>query len=331
MNIDELITGFNSEDKPTINKIKVLFRSIPIFVKYLIKMGRVTDIDLGSLASNMFNSGDGEFRGDVYNEILKSTGPDYFLKYFRYITKEKDGYYASGSWTFVNTLSSLMTDYEKSKAIEEALGSDWVEMFEIYSDNIDYFYDIVKNLNNTNKKYLKERILYYCGTDKYHWSDFNWPDPYEEFFNEQGYFSVYENIDEIMRYDGLFDMVIDLKVLDDFKTQLTHLYSTAYNESWGDQMKDIIMEAFSGYFDFDTLIVDENEHFKIKIVGFEKILSKYFECGAIDGLHITYDEILYSLFYDSGCLEPPSIKILSSPQPSKVNEFLNEYFVDNIG
>ena len=72
MNIDELINGFNSEDKPTINKIKALFRSIPIFVKYLIKIGRVTDIDLGSLASNMFNTGEDVFRGDVYNEILKS-------------------------------------------------------------------------------------------------------------------------------------------------------------------------------------------------------------------------------------------------------------------
>jgi len=330
MNIDELITGFNSEDKPTINKIKSLFRSIPIFVKYLIKIGKVEELSLGSFTYIMDMAGERDLRSAVYSEILKSTGPDYFLKYFQHIVKEKDGYYFTDSWSLADTLSGLMPDYETSRAVEEALGSDWVNMFDIYSDNINYFYDIVKNLDNYNKKYLKERILYYCGTEKFHKTDFNWWIPNEEYFDQRGMFSVYDNIDDIIRNDELFDMVIDLKVLDDLKFSLTSLYNIAYNESWGDQMKVIILSAFSPYFDMDTLVSKEDRGFKVKIKNFDEVLSKYFECGAQDGLYINYDEMLYSLFYDTRCMKLPVIKVINRPERTKVNEFLNEYFIDNV-
>jgi hypothetical protein len=330
MNIDELINGFNDTDKHIVSKIKAAFRSIPVFIKYLIKIGRVGEIDLESVNLIMYDT-DREKIGTVYYDILQSTGPEYFLKYFRGITKEEDGYYFNSNWGLTDVFPNFYRDEQTSIAIGEALGQDWVQMFEIYSDNIDFYYDIVRDLDSQNKKFLKERILYYCGTDKFHMSEFNWYDNYEDYFDERGYFSVYEHIDDIMRLDGLFDMVIDLKVLEDLKWQLTNLYGIAYNESWGDEMQERIWSAFSNYFDRDSLIYGQSGGFKIKINHFKEVLSKYFECGVIDGISINYDDILYSLFNDSGCLKLPVIRILDHPQKSKVDEFLNEYFIDNIG
>lgn len=330
MNINKLIVGFNKKDEPTLKKIKVLFRSILVFVRYIIKIGRVEELNLNSLSGTNYSYYDHRLYSTLYYEILESTGPNYFLKYFSGISKEDDGYYYSGTF-FDTVLSSFFEDYEQSRAVEQSLSRDWVNRFEIYSDNIDYFYEIVKDLNKTNKKYLKDKILYYCGTDKFHKTDFNWYDPYEGYFDEEGWFSVYENIDEIMRYDGLFDMVInDLNVLSDLKVNLTQLYNTAYNETWGDEMRKIVFLNFNTYFDMDTL-VEDGYKFKVKIKNFDKIISKYFKCGNNEsGLHITYDEMLYSLFYETNCLTPPSFEILSIPQKSKVSDFMNEQFIDYV-
>jgi len=330
MNINELINGFNAVDEPILDKIKAAFRTIKVFIKYLIKIGRVDEIELMSLNLIMYDTNREEL-GKIYYDILKSTGADYFLEYFRDIKKEENGYYFNSNWSLTDVFQGFYRDEETSIVVGEALGQDWVKMFELYSDNIDFYYDIVKNLNTQNKKYLKERILYYCGTDKFHMSEFNWSDPNEEYFDEMGYFSVYENIDEIMRLDGLFDMVIDLKILEDLKWQLTDLYGIAYNESWGDEMHERVWSAFSNYFDRDTLTYEPSGGFKIKIYHFEEVLSKYFECGVVDGLNITYNEMLYSLFNDSECLLLPTIKFLSYPQNSKVIEYINESFIDNIG
>ena len=38
MNIDELIVGFNDINKSVVDKIKAAFRTIPVFIKYLIKI-----------------------------------------------------------------------------------------------------------------------------------------------------------------------------------------------------------------------------------------------------------------------------------------------------
>lgn len=324
MNLDNLIEGLNKRDDKAIDKIRGMFGSLTKFVKYYVKKRKkLHKIDLNSYWQES-NHDEEKYFNTLCLDILNEVGPSYFIKYLSDVVYENDTYYVK-PWQ-LKDLSSLFLGNE-SRIVSRVFDSDNYEHFSIEPRYINYYYDIVNILNDRNKKYLKQRILELSHNYKFNEDDFEFPPL--DYFNENGEFIISDNIDEILKIDDLFNDIIELDPIYDIKLEMENLFNYAYNEAWGDVMFKRIFDSMSDI--FYPEFTWENDRPKIRIVDFPGFLRTFFNCADNYEIIDQYDFIsfLYHLM-SSDCIEHPDFKTLDYPPRDKVDENINDLFIDYI-
>jgi len=324
MNLDNLIEGLNKRDDKAIDKIRGMFGSLTKFVKYYVKKRKkLHKIDLNSYWQES-NYDEEKYFNTLCLDILNEVGPSYFIKYLSDVVYENDTYYVK-PWQ-LKDLSSLFLGNE-SRIVSRVFDSDNYEHFSIEPRYINYYYDIVNILNDRNKKYLKQRILELSHNYKFNEDDFEFPPL--DYFNENGEFIISDNIDEILKIDDLFNDIIELDPIYDIKLEMENLFNYAYNEAWGDVMFKRIFDSMSDI--FYPEFTWENDRPKIRIVDFPGFLRTFFNCADNYEIIDQYDFIsfLYHLM-SSDCIEHPDFKTLDYPPRDKVDENINDLFIDYI-
>jgi len=324
MNLDNLIEGLNKRDDKAISRIRAMFGSLTKFVKYYVKKRKkLHKIDLHSYWDEC-NRDEEEYFNTLCLDILNEVGPRYFIKYLSDVVYENNTYYVK-PWQLKDLSSLFLRD--ESRIVDRVFDSDNYDYFDIEPIRINYYYDIVNILNDRNKKYLKQRILELSHNYKFDEDDFEFPPL--DYFNEDGEFIISDNIDEILKIDDLFNDIIELSPIYDIKLEMENLFNYAYNEAWGDVMFKRIFDSMSDL--FYPEFTWENDKPKIRIVDFPGFLRTFFNCAYEYTIIDQYDFItfLYHLT-SSGCIEHPDFKILNYPPRDKVDENINDLFIDYI-
>ena len=166
-----------------------------------------------------------------------------------------------------------MTDEE---IVSEVLNPEWFEMYTFSSRDINWFDDIVDNLDDENSNTLKEVMLKELSGVEFDSEDFN-----DEWFYDQsddnGMFTINEtNIDQIFSDGSVFNELMWLDNLREVRSELYSLYSTSYNEAWNDEVYEQIRRTISEYFDGDHIWDNEDVYFKIK--NFDGDLRDFMTC-----------------------------------------------------
>jgi hypothetical protein len=326
MNLDSLIKGLNDGDYHTIERIRVVFGSLPRFIKhYVKKRNKLDELDLYNLWQQSSSKEEESFNS-ICKDVLDQAGPKHFVQYIADVTYE-DGTYYFNPW-ILKEFDALFIGTH-SDIVKGVFDSDWYEHFET-ENYINYFYDILKILNENNKKYLKNKILEISHGHVFKADDFENP-PYD-YFNQNDNFIVADNIDDIMKISELFNEVIELNQLFVLKLELENLYAMSYNEAWNEVMYDRIWDSLSDFFNPKFTWVNDKP--KIKIIDFPGFLWTFLNCfngyrketlvNQFDLLGFLHALISYS------CLEQPTFSILNNPPVDGVNQYINNSFYDYI-
>ena len=324
MNLDNLIEGLNKRDDKAIDKIRGMFGSLTKFIKYYVKKRKkLHKIDLNSYW-HVCDRDEEQYFNTLCLDILNEVGPGYFIKYLSDIVYENETYYVK-PWQLKDLSSLFLRD--QSRIVDRVFDSDNYDYFSIEPRYINYYYDIVNILNDRNKKYLKQRILELADGRTFSEDDFENP-PYD-YFNENGKFIISDNIDEILKSSDLFNEIVEISPIYDIKLEMENLYNYSYNEAWGDIMFKRIFDSMSDI--FYPEFTWENDKPKIRIVDFPGFLRTFFNCADDYEIIDQYDFIsfLYHLM-SSGCIEHPDFRILDYPPTDKVDEYINDLFIDYI-
>ena len=322
MNLDNLITGLNQRDHKAIDKIRGMFGSLTKFVKYYVKKRKkLHKIDLNSYWVEC-DRDEEEYFNTLCLDILNEAGPSYFIQYLSDVVYENDTYYVK-PWQ-LKDLSSLFLR-EESRIVSSVFGGDYDDVFSVESGDINYYFDIVNILNDRNKKYLKRRILELTDGKTFSEDDFETSD--FDYFNENGEFIISDNIDEILKSSDLFNEIVEISPIYDIKLGMENLYNYAYNEAWGNIMFKRIFNSMSDL--FYSEFTWENDKPKIRIVDFPGFLRTFFTCANDENIIDQYDFIsfLYTLM-GNDCVENPDFKTLDYPPTDKVDEYINDLFID---
>jgi hypothetical protein len=301
-----------------------MFGSLTKFVKYYVKKRKkLHKIDLHSYWDEC-NSYEEEYFNTLCLDILNEAGPSYFIQYLSDVVYENETYYVK-PWQLKDLSSLFLRD--ESKIVDRVFDSDNYEHFSIEPRYINYYYDIVNILNDRNKKYLKQRILELTDGHTFSEADFETSD--FDYFNENGEFIISDNIDEILKSSDLFNEIIELNPIYDIKLEMENLYNYAYNEAWGDVMFKRIFDSMSDI--FYPEFTWENGKPKIRIVDFPGFLRTFFNCADNYTIIDQYDFITF-LFHliNADCIEHPDFKTLDYPSTDKVDEYINDLFIEYI-
>jgi hypothetical protein len=327
MKVSDLIDRFNDGEWYKISK---LFNSdLSTFINFFDKKGLLDKIDLESINRN---DEDGTIN-QVCLMYLDKYGPDYFLKYLGDVQKNEDGYFlklddlSELSKLFDSGDSRGMTDEE---IVSEVLSPDWFEMYSFSSRDIDWYSDIVDDLNEDNLKTLKSVVL-----DKLSGVEFDSEDFNDEWFYDQsddnGMFTINEtNIDQVFSDKSVFNELIWLDNLNETRSDLFSLYSTSYNEAWNDEVYEQIKTKISDYFDGDHIWEDEDVYFKIK--NFEGDLRNFMTCmeGYSDSIIDRYDYLDMVKMYMTTCGNELRMYNPEYADSNLIRKNLNEYFYNYI-
>lgn len=327
MKVSELIDRFNDGEWYKISKL--FNNDLSTFINFFDKKGLLDKIDLESINRN---DEDGTIN-QVCLMYLDKYGPDYFLKYLGDVQKNEDGYFlkldnlSELSKLFDSGDSRGMTDEE---IVSEVLGPEWVEMYSFSSRDIDWYNDIVGDLNDDNLKTLKGVVL-----DKLSGVEFDSEDFNDEWFYDQSddndMFTINEtNIDQVFSDGSVFNELMWLDNLRETRSELFSLYSTSYNEAWNDEVYEQIKRTISEYFDGDHIWDNEDVYFKIKNFGGD--LRNFMTCmeGYSDSIIDRYDYLDMVKMYMTTCGNELRLYNPEYADSDLVRKNLNEYFNDYI-
>ena len=327
MKVSELIDRFNDGEWYKISKL--FNNDLSTFINFFDKKGLLDKIDLESINRN---DEDGTIN-QVCLMYLDKYGPDYFLKYLGDVQKNEDGYFLKlGNLSELSKLfdsgdSRGMTDEE---IVSEVLSPEWFEMYTFSSRDIDWYSDIVDDLNEDNLKTLKSVVL-----DKLSGVEFDSEDFNDEWFYDQsddnGMFTINEtNIDQVFSDRSVFNELMWLDNLRETRSELFSLYSTSYNEAWNDEVYEQIKRTISEYFDGDHIWDNEDVYFKIK--NFEGDLRNFMTCmeGYSDSIIDRYDYLDMVKMYMTTCGNELRLYNPEYADSDLIRKNLNEYFNDYI-
>jgi hypothetical protein len=327
MKVSELIDRFNNGEWYKISKL--FNNDLSTFINFFDKKGLLDKIDIESINRN---DDDGTIN-QVCLMYLDKYGPDYFLKYLGDVQKNEDGYFlklddlSELSKLFDSGDSRGMTDEE---IVSEVLSPDWFEMYTFSSRDVDWYSDIVDDLNDDNLKTLKGVVL-----DKLSGVEFDSEDFNDEWFYDQsddnGMFTINEtNIDQVFSDKSVFNELMWLDSLSETRSELYSLYSLSYNEAWNDEVYEQIKIKISDYFDGDHIWDNEDVYFKIK--NFEGDLRDFMTCmeDYSDSIIDKYDYLDMVKMYMTTCGEELRIYNPEYADSDLVKKNLNEYFYNYI-
>lgn len=323
MKASELIDRFNDGEWYKISKL--FNNDLSTFINFFDKKGLLDKIDIESVNRN---DEDGTIN-QVCLMYLDRYGPDYFLKYLGDVQKNEDGYFLKlGDLSELSKLfdSGNYRGMSDEEIVSEVLSPDWFEMYSFSSRDVDWYNDVVNDLDDDNLKTLKGVVL-----DKLSGVEFDSEDFNDEWFYDQsddnGMFTINEtNIDQVFSDGSVFNELMWLDNLRETRSELFSLYSLSYNEAWNDEVYEQIKRTISEYFDGDHIWEGEDVYFKIKNFGGD--LRNFMTCmeGYSDSIIDRYDYLDMVKMYMTTCGEELRIYNPEYADSDLVRKNLNEYF-----
>ena len=128
MNLDSLIKGLNDGDYHTIERIRVVFGSLPRFIKhYVKKRNKLDELDLYNLWQQSSPKEEESFNS-ICKDVLDQAGPKHFIQYIADVTYE-DGAYYFNPW-ILKEFDALFIGTH-SDIVKGVFDSDWYQHFEV--------------------------------------------------------------------------------------------------------------------------------------------------------------------------------------------------------
>lgn len=333
MDFDDIVEKFNNGDLD----VEKYFNDYKTFFSVLEKRGRMGDIDPK-------NSSDGDqWQNDyllwLYENDSKKFLDEIVLSLNDLVMDENGNIFLEISDR--SELASLFcsnyrTDLSR-ETIEKILSGDG-DYYESYSNTTDnVFSDVIEELTSENDRRLQEYIVNMLKDSQISTES----EELELIASEQGhpeYATITsENVKRIIDDEESMNYLFE-NGLEDLKSELYSIHSSAYNSAYEEEIYDSIFSKIQEYFDGNGQFTSRphtykkdtmTEFFRIPVGNnFGNVISDYLQHNKSGGSTLEYWGSYLSLLGDSvDCLSvyPPDY-----PDSRKVDKNINEFFRDYI-
>lgn len=293
MNSSILIDLFNKGGRDTYKVIKTFGSTKNFIFKYLKPKKLVHKLDIDQIWDNLFNQEEFLFN-EICLTILDEVGPIYFLKKIPFVQIVNDQYYFQ--FHNLNALSGFFDDSYNS------IFRKFSQQHYLGESELDFYYDIYQILNFENKRYFKKYIINNFGDEVLNLDDFIFFEgSMKNYLDKNGEFNIYNNIDEILSNEDMFNSVLYTDLFTDLKYDLLKLYNYSNNQNLIDGFHKKILNSLNQFF-YPKIYKGDY----LKFINFENFLRDFFECFFDYKTNIfdTYgpDDMVRSMIYQ-GCLE----------------------------
>lgn len=293
MNSSRLIELFNKGGRETDKVIKTFGSTKNFIFKYLKPKKLVHKLDIDQIWDNLI--GEDEFLfNKVCLTILDEVGPVYFLKKIPFVQIVNDQYYFQ--FHNLNGLSGFFDDSYNN------IFRKFSQEHYLGESEVDFYYDIYQILNFENKRYFKNYMINNFGDVVLNLDDFVFFEgSMKNYLDENGNFEIYNNIDEILSNEDMFNSVLYTDLFTDLKYDLLKLYNYSYQKNLINGFYKRILNSLNQFFYPKVYKGDY-----LKFVNFENFLRDFFECFSDYKTNIfdTYGpEDMVRIMIYHGCLE----------------------------
>lgn len=369
--VKNLIQSFNDGDYD--DDIEPYFNTLMNFLNFVKKYGLLDELDLGQISSREFD--DELFKFFEENGIVSNMDydsmPEEFKNHFLLYGLENN--YEGTMWFITNNLITDVTirpdgfylrlrDREELEILfcgerrdksargaakmvlsEDGLGHDW------YYDNSVKPHQVVEELNDANITTLKDIIFKEIGDIELSLEDYG-SDFFSELSEEQGtegYFRIRsQDLNGLVSNEGAFNELCESE-LDDLGQNLKSLYWNSENQSYEDEIYDLVYNGLDEYFEgrisevpkevtrTDGSKVTRYDQY-IKIIDYQNIIKTFLKNnkgGSYNDSHLEYYGGLTSLL--TGMMNNDEIDCIDFRVPEypdwnrttkNINENFSEYF-----
>ena len=331
MDFNDIVEKFNNGDLD----VEKYFNDYATFFKILQKRGLMGEVD----PNNAVDSDEWQndymiwlYHNDKYsfyhwipsllNDIVIKDGVPYLLVDDR----------GDLSTLFCDNRNSMSSDTIESILSGE---SDW----EPYWNTTDDVYrDVVEELNEENLKSLGDYIISHLYGKEIETGTELLSDIAESQGTDNPIINT-ENVSQVIKDEETLTYLWDNDYLEDLKSELDSIHSSAYNNAYEDEVHKIIWNELGTYFIGDGEFVNrphkykkdtEVQQFMIPIANFESNILEFLNDNKGYGSSGTlsyWGDYLGILKESQGCL---SVYSPDYPDHSKVDKNINEYFGDYI-
>ena len=293
MNSSRLIELFNKGGRETDKVIKTFGSTKNFIFKYLKPKKLVHKLDIDQIWDNLI--GEDEFLfNKVCLTILDEVGPVYFLEKIPFVQIVNDQYYFQ--FHNLNGLSGFFDDSYNN------IFRKFSQEYYLGESEVDFYYDIYQILNFENKRYFKNYMINNFGDVVLNLDDFVFFEgSMKNYLDENGNFEIYNNIDEILSNEDMFNSVLYTDLFTDLKYDLLKLYNYSYQKNLINSFYKRILNSLNQFFYPKVYKGDY-----LKFINFENFLRDFFECFSHYTTNIfdTYgpEDMVRTMIYH-GCLE----------------------------
>ena len=328
-----LVQSFNDGDYD--DDIEPYFNTLMNFLNFVKKYGLLDELDLGQISSREFDDELFNFfeENGIVSNMDYDSMPEEFKNHFLLYGLENN--YEDTMWFITNNLITdviirpdgfylRLRDREELEILfcggrrdegargaaklvlsEDGLGHEW------YYDNSVKPHQVVEELDDTNITALKDIIFKEIGDIELSLEDYN-SDFFEELSEEQGtegYFRIRaQDLNGLVSNESAFNELCESE-LDDLGQNLKSLYWNSENQSYEDEVYDLVYNGLDEYFEgkiddvpkevtrTDGSKVTRYDSY-IKIRNYQNIIKTFLENnkgGAYSDSHLEYYGGLTSL------------------------------------
>ena len=362
-----LVQSFNDGDYD--DDIEPYFNTLMNFLNFVKKYGLLDELDLGQISSREFDDELFNFfeENGIVSNMDYDSMPEEFKNHFLLYGLENN--YEDTMWFITNNLITdviirpdgfylRLRDREELEILfcggrrdegargaaklvlsEDGLGHDW------YYDNSVKPHQVVEELDDTNITALKDIIFKEIGDIELSLEDYN-SDFFEELSEEQGtegYFRIRaQDLNGLVSNESAFNELCESE-LDDLGQNLKSLYWNSENQSYEDEVYDLVYNGLDEYFEgkiddvpkevtrTDGSKVTRYDSY-IKIRNYQNIIKTFLENnkgGAYSDSHLEYYGGLTSLLTgmmnndEMDCID---FRVPDYPDWSRTTKNINENF-----
>ena len=362
-----LVQSFNDGDYD--DDIEPYFNTLMNFLNFVKKYGLLDELDLGQISSREFDDELFNFfkENGIVSNMDYDSMPEEFKNHFLLYGLENN--YEGTMWFITNNLITdviirpdgfylRLRDREELEILfcggrrdegargaaklvlsEDGLGHDW------YFDNSINPHQVVEELDDTNITALKDIIFKEIGDIELSLEDYN-SDFFEELSEEQGtegYFRIRaQDLNGLVSNESAFNELCESE-LDDLGQNLKSLYWNSENQSYEDEVYDLVYNGLDEYFEgkiddvpkevtrTDGSKVTRYDSY-IKIRNYQNIIKTFLENnkgGAYSDSHLEYYGGLTSLLTgmmnndEMDCID---FRVPDYPDWNRTRKNINENF-----
>ena len=362
-----LVQSFNDGDYD--DDIEPYFNTLMNFLNFVKKYGLLDELDLGQISSREFDDELFNFfeENGIVSNMDYDSMPEEFKNHFLLYGLENN--YEDTMWFITNNLITdviirpdgfylRLRDREELEILfcggrrdegargaaklvlsEDGLGHDW------YFDNSINPHQVVEELDDTNITALKDIIFKEIGDIELSLEDYN-SDFFEELSEEQGtegYFRIRaQDLNGLVSNESAFNELCESE-LDDLGQNLKSLYWNSENQSYEDEVYDLVYNGLDEYFEgkiddvpkevtrTDGSKVTRYDSY-IKIRNYQNIIKTFLENnkgGAYSDSHLEYYGGLTSLLTgminndEMDCID---FRVPDYPDWNRTRKNINENF-----